>query len=60
MIMKNIVAHFDISPKGNYCDGYLSLENGVITKHLDGAEEKFNIAKKMLGKKYYIKDENIE
>ena len=42
--MKNIVAHFDISPKGNYCDGYLSLENGVITKHLDGAEEKFNIA----------------
>ncbi len=44
MIMKNIVAHFDISPKGNYCDGYLSLENGVITKHLDGAEEKFNIA----------------
>ena len=44
MIMKNIIAHFDISPQGDYCDGYISLENGVITKHLDGAEEKFNIS----------------
>lgn len=43
MIMKNIIAHFDISSTGDYCDGYLSLENGVITKHLDGTEEKFNI-----------------
>lgn len=42
--MKDIIAHFDISPRGDYCDGCLSLENGVITKHLDGTEEKFNIS----------------
>lgn len=42
--MKKIIAHFDISPKGDYCDGYITIEGNTITKHLDGAEEKFNIA----------------
>ena len=43
MIMKKIIAHFDISPQGDYCDGYLSLDGQVITKHLGTTEEKFNI-----------------
>lgn len=42
--MKKIVANFDISPSGIYCNGTLSLENGVLTKSLDGNEEKFNIS----------------
>lgn len=42
MIMKEIIAHFDISPKGEYCDGVLSFKDGVITKTLEGKEEKFN------------------
>ena len=40
--MKEIIAHFDISPKGEYCDGVLSFKDGVITKTLEGKEEKFN------------------
>ncbi len=43
MIMKEIIAHFDISPKGDYCNGLLSFKDGVITKTLEGNEEKFNI-----------------
>ena len=42
--MKKIVANFDISPSGIYCNGTLSLESGVLTKSLDGNEEKFNIS----------------
>ncbi len=42
MIMKEIIAHFDISPQGEYCDGVLSFKDGVITKTLEGKEEKFN------------------
>ncbi len=41
--MKKIIATFDISPTGDFCEGKLSLENGVLTKTLDGKEEKFNI-----------------
>ena len=40
--MKKIITHFDISPQGEYCDGLISFENGIITKKLNGAEEKFN------------------
>lgn len=40
--MKEIIAHFDISPDGEYCDGLLSFKDGVITKKLNGTEEKFN------------------
>ena len=43
MIMKNIIAHFDISPSGDYCDGHISLENGIITNHL-GSKGKINIS----------------
>ena len=35
--------HFDISPDGKVCNGTLTLSDGIITKHLDGKEEKFNI-----------------
>ena len=35
--------HFDISPDGRVCSGTLTLCNGVLTKLLDGKEEKFNI-----------------
>ena len=42
--MKKIIAHFDISPEGKNCYGTLSLEGDVITKILDGNEEKFNIS----------------
>ena len=42
--MKNIIAHFDISPEGKNCYGTLSFDGSVITKTLDGAEEKFNIS----------------
>lgn len=41
--MKKIIADFDISPDGKNCNGTLTLEDGVIIKHLDGKEEKFNI-----------------
>ncbi len=40
--MKKIIAHFDISPTGENCNGTLWFEDGVITKELDGKEEKFN------------------
>ncbi len=42
--MKNIFAHFDISPQGKNCDGTLTLKDGVIIKELEGKEEKFNIS----------------
>ncbi len=44
MIMKNIFAHFDISPQGKNCEGTLTLKDGVIIKELEGKEEKFNIS----------------
>ncbi len=44
MIMKEIIAHFDISPNGEYCDGTLSFKDGTVTKSLDGNEEKYDLA----------------
>ena len=44
MIMKKIIAHFDISPEGKNCYGTLTLDGNFIIKSLDGAEEKFNIS----------------
>ncbi len=41
--MKKIIAPFDISPTGDFCNGTLSLANGMLTKSLNGKEEKFNI-----------------
>ncbi len=41
--MKEIIAHFDISPNGNYCDGVLSLENNTLICTLGKQKEKFNI-----------------
>ncbi len=41
--MKKIIAPFDISPTGDFCDGTLSLNDGILVKSLDGKEEKFNI-----------------
>ena len=35
--------HFDISPDGKVCNGTLTLSDGILTKNLDGKEEKFNI-----------------
>ena len=35
--------HFDISPDGKACNGTLTLSDGILTKNLDGKEEKFNI-----------------
>lgn len=35
--------HFDISPDGRVCNGTLTLTDGILTKNLDGKEEKFNI-----------------
>lgn len=35
--------HFDISPDGKVCNGTLTLSEGILTKNLDGKEEKFNI-----------------
>lgn len=43
MIMEKIIAQFDISSAGDYCNGLLSLKDGILTKELDGKEEKFNI-----------------
>ena len=42
--MKNIIAHFDISPQGKNCDGTLTLKDGAIIKELEGKKEKFNIS----------------
>ncbi|MBO5065482.1 MAG: ABC transporter ATP-binding protein [Clostridia bacterium] len=42
--MKKIFAHFDISPQGKNCEGTLTLKDGVITKELEGKEEKYNIS----------------
>ncbi len=41
--MKKIIAPFDISPKGDFCEGKLILNDGILTKSLNGTEEKFNI-----------------
>ncbi len=41
--MKKIIATFDISPTGDFCNGLLSLDNDILTKSLNGKEEKFNI-----------------
>ncbi len=35
--------HFDISPDGRVCNGTITLSEGILTKNLDGKEEKFNI-----------------
>lgn len=35
--------HFDISPDGKVCNGTLTLSQSILTKNLDGKEEKFNI-----------------
>ena len=35
--------NFDVSPAGKFCKGTLTLVDGVLTKSLDGIEEKFNI-----------------
>lgn len=35
--------HFDISPDGKVCNGTLTLSEGILTKNLDGKEEKLNI-----------------
>lgn len=43
MIMKEITAHFDISPMGEHCDGTLSFKDGVITLSQSSSEQKFNI-----------------
>ncbi len=41
--MKEITAHFDISPAGKHCDGTLLFKDGIITLSLDSQEQKFNI-----------------
>ncbi len=41
--MKNITAHFDISPQGMLCDGTLSFSDNVITVTYEGNSEQFNI-----------------
>lgn len=41
--MKEITAHFDISPMGEHCDGTLSFKDGVITLSQSSSEQKFNI-----------------
>ena len=43
MIMKEITAHFDISPMGEHCDGTLSFKDDVITLSQGSSEQKFNI-----------------
>ncbi len=43
MIMKEITAHFDISPMGEHCEGTLSFKDGVITLSQSSSEQKFNI-----------------
>ncbi len=43
MIMKEITAHFDISPEGKHCDGTLLFKDGIITLTLDSQEQQFNI-----------------
>ena len=43
MIMKEITAHFDISPMGEHCEGTLSFKDGVITLSQGSSEQKFNI-----------------
>ncbi len=42
--MKKIIAHFDISRNGDYCDGTLSLENNILICHTAEYEEKFDIS----------------
>ena len=41
--MKNITAHFDISPQGMLCDGILSFSDNIITVTCDGNSKQFNI-----------------
>ena len=41
--MKEITAHFDISPMGEHCDGTLSFKDDVITLSQGSSEQKFNI-----------------
>lgn len=41
--MKEITAHFDISPMGEHCEGTLSFKDGVITLSQGSSEQKFNI-----------------
>ena len=43
LIMNISTVHFDISPDGRVCNGTLTLTDGILTKNLDGKEEKFNI-----------------
>ena len=41
--MKEITAHFDISPEGKHCDGTLFFKDGIITLTLGSQEQQFNI-----------------
>ncbi len=41
--MKEIIAHFDISPIGDYCDGVLLLENNTLICRIGEKTEKFDI-----------------
>ena len=41
--MKEITAHFDISPEGKHCDGTLLFKDGIITLILGSQEQQFNI-----------------
>ncbi len=41
--MKDIIANFDISPSGEYCNGSILLQDEAIILKLDGHEEKYNI-----------------
>ena len=41
--MKNITAHFDISPQGMLCDGILSFSDNTITVTIEGNSKQFNI-----------------
>ncbi len=42
--MKDIIANFDISPSGEYCNGSILLKDKTIITNLDGHEEKYNIS----------------
>ncbi len=44
MIMKEITAHFDISPNGKHCEGSLTLENSMLVCRFDDKETVFCIS----------------
>ncbi len=43
MIMERIIAYFDISPQGKHCEGALVFRDGIITRHLDGVSQEFEL-----------------